>query len=114
MVAGVLEDAGEQAEQAPDPGGGERDQAGAGRRLVVQAGGRWQGRGALPGTGGGDGAHGEGGHGQHQVPADRGAGADLGTIEPEAALADLEVFLDGPATWTRVVKQAGRHSGTWQ
>jgi hypothetical protein len=36
VVAGVLEDAGEQAEQAPDLGDGERDQAGAGRPLSVR------------------------------------------------------------------------------
>ena len=47
--------------------------------------------------GGGDGADGQGAHDQHGVPGDGGVGADLGLVEPEAVLAELEIFFCGPA-----------------
>jgi hypothetical protein len=45
----------------------------------------------------GDGADRQGGHDQHGVPGDRGVEADLGLVEPEAALAELEALLYRPA-----------------
>ena len=47
--------------------------------------------------GGGDGADGQGSHDQHGVPGDRGVEADLGLVEAEAFLAELEALLRGPA-----------------
>ncbi len=39
----------------------------------------------------------DGGYGEHGVPGDRGVEADLGLVEAEAVLAELEIFLYGPA-----------------
>jgi hypothetical protein len=47
-------------------------------------------------SGGGDGADGQGRHDQHRVPGDRGIKADLGLVEAEAVLAELEIFLSQP------------------
>jgi hypothetical protein len=49
------------------------------------------------GVGGGDRADGEGGHGQHGVAQQGGVAADLGVVESEVVLAELEVLLDRPA-----------------
>ena len=60
----------------------------------------WGGRlgaGAAAEQGGGDGADGQGGHDQHGVPGDRGVEADLGLVEPEAVLSELEIFFGRPA-----------------
>jgi hypothetical protein len=74
-------------EQPPGLGDGERDHAGVGGRgLVWECRGGWLGAGAAAELGGGDGADGQGGHDQHGVPGDGGVEADLGLIEPEAAL----------------------------
>jgi hypothetical protein len=63
---------------------------------------------------GGDRADGEGRHGEHDVAGQRGVEANLGVVEPEAVLAELEILLhrptqtchldqgsqaDGPAGW---------------
>jgi hypothetical protein len=55
------------------------------------------GAGAAAEQRGGDGADGKGGHDQHGVPGDRGVEADLGLVQPEAALAELEILLGWPA-----------------
>ena len=55
------------------------------------------GTGAVPEQGGGDGADCQGGHDQDGVPGDRGVQADLGLVQPEAVLAELEIFFNGPA-----------------
>ena len=74
---------------APGFRDGERDHPGVGGRGLI-----WQGRGGCGGAGaaaeqgGGDGADGQGGHDQHGVAGDRGVEADLGLVEPEAALAE--------------------------
>jgi hypothetical protein len=47
------------------------------------------GAGAAAQQRGGNGADGQGGHDQDGVPGDRGVEADLGLVEPEAALAEL-------------------------
>jgi hypothetical protein len=46
---------------------------------------------------GGDGADREGGADEHGVPGDRGVEPDLGLVQAEAVLAELESFLDRPA-----------------
>jgi len=63
------------------------------------SGGRSSGRrGGGGGAGpGGDSADGEGGHGQHEVAVQGGAGADLAVGEPETALPDLKVLFDRPS-----------------
>src|SRR4029450_10006959 len=86
-------------EQAPGFWDGERDHAGVGRRGLIWPHWRWcLSAGAVAQEGGGDGADGQGGHDQHGVPGDRGVEADLGLVQPEAALAELEVLLDGLIT----------------
>ena len=67
------------------------------RELVRQYRGGCLGAGAAAQQGGGDGADGQGGHDQHGVPGDRGVEADLGLVEPEAVLAELEIFFSRPA-----------------
>ena len=86
------------AEQAPGFRDGERDHPELGGRGLVRE--RWGGClgvGAAAEQGGGDGADGQGGHDQHGVPGDRGVQADLGLVEPEAVLAELEIFFGRPA-----------------
>jgi hypothetical protein len=59
----------------------------------------WQDRRGCGGPGataeqrGGDDADGQGSHDQHGVPTDRGVGADLELVEPEAVLTELENLL---------------------
>ena len=85
-------------EQALDLVDGQRDQPGVGGRLVVRPGGRrGLGVGAVPQLRGGDGADGQGGHDQHGVRQDRGVEAGLALVQAEAALAELEALLHGPA-----------------
>jgi len=45
---------------------------------------------------GGDDADGERGHDQHGVPGDRGMRPDLGLVEAEVVLAELEILLSRP------------------
>ena len=81
-------------EQAPGFWDGERDHAGVGGRWLVRPDRCWRlGAGAAAQQGGGDSADGQGGHDQHGVPGDRGVAADLGLVQAEAALAELEAFL---------------------
>ena len=68
-----------------------------GRWLVRPGWRRGPGVGAAAEQGGGDGADGQGSHDQHGVPGDRGVEADLGLVEAEAVLAELEALLRGPA-----------------
>jgi hypothetical protein len=86
------------AEQAPGLWDGERDHPWAGGRGLVWV-DRWRclGAGAAAQQRGGDGADGQGGHDQHGVPGDRGIEADLGLVQPEAALAELEALFYWPA-----------------
>jgi hypothetical protein len=85
------------AEQAPGFGDGERDHPGVGGRgLVREYRGGCLGAGAAAQQGGGDGADGQGGHDQDGVPGDRGVQADLGLVEPEAVLPELEIFFSRP------------------
>ena len=94
-------------EQVLDLADRQRDQAGVGGRFVVGPGGRrGLAVGAFAQPGGGDGADGEGGHDQDQVPQDRGVEPGLALVEPEAALAELEAFLDRPAQ-ARCLDQPG-------
>jgi hypothetical protein len=84
-------------EQAPGFGDGERDHPGiGGRGLVREYRGGCLGAGAAAQLGSGDGADGRGGHDQYGVPGDRGIQADLGLVEPEAVLAEFEIFLSRP------------------
>jgi hypothetical protein len=84
---------GRAGEQAPGFGDGERDHPRVdGRGLVGEYRGGCLGTGAAAQQGGGDGADGHGGHDQHGVPGDRVIQADLGLVEPEAVLAELEIF----------------------
>ena len=75
---------------SPGSGGG-----GWSGRVGSGAGGRWRVAGGC--CGGGDRADGEGGHGQHGVAQQGGVAADLGVVESEVVLAELEVLLDWPA-----------------
>ena len=85
------------AEQAPGFGDTERDHPELGRReLVREYGGGCGAVSAAAEKGGGDGADGHGGHDQHSVPGDRGVQADLGLVEPEAVLAEFEIFFNRP------------------
>ena len=74
-------------EQAADLAGGERDEAGLGRRRGVRP--CWRrapGVGAIPEKGGGDGADRQGSHDQHGVAEDRGVKPGLTLVQAEAAL----------------------------
>jgi len=98
VVGCAAQGAGEQVVQAFGLGDGEWDQPGAFGWQVVGA-DRWRGEGvgAVVGVGGGGRADGEGGEDQDQVPVDGGVKAELGVVEPEMVLAELVVFLHGPA-----------------
>ena len=86
-------------EQSPDLPDAERDEAGIGGRDVAWPdGGRGRGVGPVPELGGGDGADREGGHDQHDVAQDRGVEPGLALVQAEAALGELENFLDGLIT----------------
>ncbi len=90
-------DLGSEVEQPLDLDDGEWDQPGVD--------GWWLGRGvgcrhrfvAGSGLGSSYRADGQGGHDQHDVSHDRGVQAGLGLVETELVLAELVVFLDGPA-----------------
>jgi hypothetical protein len=84
-------------EQPPDVADGERDQPRVGGRPVVWP-GRRRGLGvsAVPELGGGHGADREGGHDQDGVPEDSGVEAGLALVQPEAVLAEFEIFLSRP------------------
>jgi hypothetical protein len=92
-------------EQAAGLRDGERDHPELGwPRLVWERRGGCGGAGAAAEQGGGDGADGQGGHDQHGVPGDGGVEADLGLVEPETVLPELEIFFGRPA-------QPGRADG---
>jgi len=86
-------------------GDGERDHPELGwPGLVWERWGGCGGAGAAAEQGGGDGADGQGRHDQHRVPGDRGVETDLGLVEPETVLPELEIFFGRPA-------QPGRADG---
>jgi hypothetical protein len=72
--------------------------------LVWERWGWCGGAGAAAAQGGRDGTDGQGGHDQDGVPGDRGVEADLGLVEPETALPELEIFFGRPS-------QPGRADG---
>src|SRR5258708_1109195 len=81
-------------------GGGGGEGGGGGVWGGGRAGMRRQGRlcgGLVFQQGGGDGADGQGGHDQDGVPQDRVVEADLGLVEAEAVLAELEILFDRPS-----------------
>jgi hypothetical protein len=94
---------------------GERDHSWVGGRWLVRPGWRrGPGVGAAAEQGGGDGADGQGSHDQHGVPGDRGIEADLGLVQPEAVLAELEALLDGLITNGKFCcVRRGRLALTW-
>ena len=84
-------------EEPPDLRDGERDHAGTGGRGLVRPHGRWRLRaGPVTQEGGGDGADREGGHDQDSVPGDRMVEPDLGLVQPELVLPELESFFNRP------------------
>src|ERR1035441_5874447 len=97
FVSGRAGDGGGFGDQVLDLRDGERDHAGiGGRRLVRRDRSGCLGVGAVAEQGGGDGADREGGHHQDGVPGDRGIQPDLGLVQPEAVLPELEPFFYGP------------------
>ncbi len=88
---------GEGGEEALDLRDGQRDHAGfGGRRLIGPDRGRRLGVGAVLQQRGGDGADGQGGHHQHGVAEDRGVEPGLALVQPEAVLAEFEIFYSRP------------------
>ena len=89
---------GEEGEQAPDFGDGERDEAGVGGWFLI-AGCGWgrlcAGFGVHARRGGG--ADRQGHHGQGEVTDQGVVAADLAVVETELVFSDLEVFFDRPA-----------------
>src|SRR6266568_5145714 len=83
-------------EQALDLRDGQRDQPWIWRWLPTGP-GRAVGTGAAAQQRGGDGADRQGGHDQHGVAGDRGVEPGLALVEPEAVLAELEIFFYWPA-----------------
>src|ERR1039457_3183182 len=84
-------------EQASDLRDGERDEAGVGGRRLVRAGRRrCLPVGLVAEKSGGDGADREGGAGQDGVPGDRGVEPDLGLVQAELVLPELESFFNQP------------------
>jgi len=84
-------------EQAPDFRDGQRDHPGLGGGRLIRAGWWWcLAVGAVFEQGGGGGADDQGGHDQHEVAGDGGVEADLGLIQAEVVLAELEFFLNRP------------------
>jgi hypothetical protein len=72
VVLEAVPAAGEEIDQSFDLGDGQRDQTRVGGWNVVGRGGwRCRAGGGRAGIGGGDSTHGQGGHGQHQVPKQR-------------------------------------------
>ena len=103
VVGGVVVGVGDQVEQSFELGNGERDQPGVARWLLVVAVGQdrlWP-SGFL--GGGGDGADGEGGHGERDVAEHGGVEADLAVVESEVVFAELERFFDRPPQARAVV-----------
>lgn len=89
--------ASDEVEQSFDLGDGKCDQAGVGRWFLIGQGRQdWLWRLGFP-LGGGDGADREGGHRQHDVTQERGVEPDLGVVEPEVVLAELEILFHRPA-----------------
>src|SRR4051794_22188596 len=76
-----LEVSGDQAEQSFDLGDGQSDQARILGWQVLRRGGQDGGGGSGFGLGGGDGADGERGYGQHDVSQQGGVETDLGVVE---------------------------------
>jgi hypothetical protein len=85
-------------EQAPGLWDGEWDHAWVGGRELIWPG--WWRRlavGAAAQQCGGDGADGQGGHDQDGMAGERVIEADLGLVQAEAVLAELEAFFHRPA-----------------
>ena len=88
---------GEGGEDALDLRDGQRDHAGFWRwRLIGPDRGRCLGIGAVFQQGGGDGADGQGGHDQYGVAEDRSVEPGLALVQPEAVLAEFEIFFSQP------------------
>jgi hypothetical protein len=95
---------------------GQGDQPGVGGRGLVR-GGRGLAAGAGLEAGGGDGADGQGGHDEDEVAQDRGVQPCLALVQAEVVLAELEIFLGGPAQPGSLISQVlttGRPSGVKQ
>src|SRR5699024_8404932 len=85
------------AEQVLDRGHGQSHMAGIDGRPVVGAPWGWRlGIGAGAGTSGGHSTHRQGGHDQNGVASDRFIQPDLGLVQAEQVLAELEILLDRP------------------
>src|SRR5216683_1914054 len=91
------------------PGGCASSRTSARCGPAATAGWRRLGIGAVLEQGGGDGADRQGGHDQDGVPGDRGVEPDLGLVQPEVVLAELEVLLDGPPEPGGADQQAQAH-----
>src|SRR3954454_3985052 len=117
MVIEGLPGAGQQGEQTFDLDHGEWDRRQVLGWWLARAGRCWRWSVAGSGVGGGDRADRQGGHDQHDVSHDRRVEADLGGVEAELVLAELVVFLDGPAPsghGNQHAERGGRWSGTKQ
>ena len=98
FVAGRSRDGAGIGEQVLDLRDGERDHAGVGGRRLVRADRfRCLGIGSVAQQGSGDGADRQGGHDQDEMPGDGCVQPDLGLVQSEAVLAELEIFFYGPA-----------------
>ena len=85
-------------DQPPDLRDGQRDHAGVRWRCLTGPDGSGRlGISTVLEQGGGDGADRQRGHHQDGVPADRGVKPDLGLVQPEVVLAELEVLSGRPA-----------------
>jgi hypothetical protein len=97
FVAGRSRDGAGIGEQVLDLRDGERDHAGVGGRRLVRADRfRCLGIGSVAQQGSGDGADGQGGHDQDEMPGDGCVQPDLGLVQSEAVLAELEIFFSQP------------------
>ena len=98
FVAGRSRDGAGIGEQVLDLRDGERDHAGVGGRRLVRADRfRCLGIGSVAQQGSGDGADRQGGHDQDEMPGDGCVQPDLGLVQSEAVLTELEIFFYGPA-----------------
>ena len=71
--------------------------------------------GAVAEQGGGDDADGQGGHEQHGVLGNGGLEPDLGLVESEAGLAELEIFFAGsrPISMAALSSSADQTCSNW-
>src|SRR6266705_4370447 len=98
FVAGRSRDGAGIGEQVLDLRDGERDHAGVGGRRLVRADRfRCLRIGSVAQQGSGDGADRQGGHDQDEMPGDGCVQPDLGLVQSEAVLTELEIFFYGPA-----------------